>query len=512
MTQSIKIGSTNYSNLRAAIKAATTGQQIDIGDGLYDIRSSATNFTPIPDPTKLANPNTFARFGTKTLTFSGLGNGVDPTANTIITGNARIYTGQSDRGSGIPASITLKTLRLSYGESLSMSPPYSSPNGSGYILQSGDKSYIAGFAINNRIGVVSLDGVSFAGIHSGAVGTAGGAPFGNYMDVAVSTSLTFNNINVALTGQGGGNFFANNPTTYGSAFLLANGPQITVTNSTFNEAGYRNALSLWGQPGFATNVTISNNTFTRTANQVIRTAGETLSGVTGSVIDNTFEQGVYLDLQNLNLATGSLGITGGNDFFLLQGGYGIVIRDGQTSLTNLAVSGNTFTGGLAVLNQISTPSVLSFGSNDVNGLTFSGLLVGGAAADTITGTSAKEWISGGDGADTLTGGASADAFVFAKPGAADTITDYSGLGGDGDQIWLDDAAFTGLTTVAGPTAFLNQLSASDYGTDFISGKHIIYNGNALWYDADGVTGGEVKITNFSPAASPAPFASNILIF
>lgn len=509
MTQFIKIGSTNYNNLRAAIRAATTGQQIDIGDGLYDIRSSASAFTPIPDPTKLANPNTFARFGTKALTFSGLGNGGNPTVDTIITGNARIYTGQSDRGSGIPASITLKTLRLSYGEAFI---GYNSPNGSGYILQSGDKSYIGGFAINNRIGVVSLDGVNFAGVHSGAVGSAGGAPFGNYMDVAVSTSLTFNNINVALTGQGGGSYFANNPTTYGSAFLLANGPQITVTNSTFNEAGYRNALSLWGQPGFATNVTISDNTFTRTANQNIRTAGETLSGVTGSVINNTFEQGAYLDLQNLNLATGSLGISGGNDFFLLQGGYGIVIRDGQTNLTNLVVNNNSFQGGLAVLNQISTPSVLSFGSNDVNGLTFSGLLVGGAAADTITGTSAKEWISGGDGADTLTGGASADAFVFAKPGAADTITDYSGTGGDGDQIWLDDAAFTGLSTVAGPTAFLKYLAPGDFSTSFGAGTHIIYTGNALWYDADGVAGGEVKITDFNPAASPAPLASNILIF
>ena len=115
------------------------------------------------------------------------------------------------------------------------------PVGSREVYSSGSLS-----GITNRIGTVSLDGVTFAGVHSGAVGTGEGAPFGNYMDVAVSTSLTFNNINAALTGQGGGSFFANNPTTYGSAFLLANGPQITVTNSTFDEAGYRNALSLWG--------------------------------------------------------------------------------------------------------------------------------------------------------------------------------------------------------------------------------------------------------------------------
>jgi hypothetical protein len=33
------------------------------------------------------------------------------------------------------------------------------------------------------------------------------------MDVAVSTSLRFTNINAALACQGSGSFFANNPTT-----------------------------------------------------------------------------------------------------------------------------------------------------------------------------------------------------------------------------------------------------------------------------------------------------------
>jgi len=194
-------------------------------------------------------------------------------------------------------------------------------------------------------------------------------------------------------------------------------PRITVTNSTFDEAGYRNALSQWGASGF-----------------------------------------------------------------------GIVVRDGQTpaNLANLIISGNFFfDGGLAVVNAISANnSVLGFGSNTVNDVAF----------------------------DTLTGGASADAFVFAKLGTADTITDYSGTGGQGDQIWLDDAAFTGLSTVMGPTTYLKQLAPGDFSTAFDPGKRIIYNGNALWYDADGVAGGAVRITNFSPAASPAPLASNILIF
>lgn len=83
------------------------------------------SFTPIPDPTKLSNPNTFARFGTKTLTFSGEGSGNNSMLNTIITGNVRIYTNQSDRSSGVPVGITINNLRLSCGETFNA---YTSPN------------------------------------------------------------------------------------------------------------------------------------------------------------------------------------------------------------------------------------------------------------------------------------------------------------------------------------------------------------------------------------------------
>lgn len=517
----------NFGFIRDALNAVRTRSGtsfiLNLGDASFNIGdfSSPTFVTVNKVKTQTGwvkatnGPNTLARFGAKSVVFQGLAGG------TAITGNARIYAGQSDRSSGVPTAMTLNNINL----------PYSAA--SGYILQSGDKVYASGAlsAINSRIGTVSLDNVVFSGSHSGAVGSGGGAPFGNYMDVAVVTSLTFNNINVALTGQGGQfspgvSRFDNAPETYGSAFLLANGPQITVTNSTFDEGRYRNSLSLWGASGFETNVTISGNLFTRTLNKAIRTAGETLSRVSGTVINNEFQEGAYLDLRNLNLPSSStsiLAISGGNTFSLLQGGYGIIVRNDQTAanLAKLVIQGNSFDGGLAVVNEISTPgSVLSFATatNDVNEITFDSLQVGGAGGDTVTGTDGTDWISGGDGADTLTGDAtigdsSFDAFVFAKVGTADKITDYSGTGGDGDQIWLDDAAFTGLATVDGPTTFLRQLASSDYGTDFVSDKHIIYNGNALWYDADGSgIGAAVKITDFDPAASPAPLASDILIF
>jgi hypothetical protein len=141
MPQFIKISSTNHFNLRSAIRAALNGQSIDIDTGFYDIRSSAISFTALPDPTKLRNPNTFACFGTKTLTFSGSGSGKVSTSNTIITGNARIYTAQSDRGSGVPVGSSINSLRLSYGQTFNGD---TSRNGSGYVLQSGVKVYTSG--------------------------------------------------------------------------------------------------------------------------------------------------------------------------------------------------------------------------------------------------------------------------------------------------------------------------------------------------------------------------------
>jgi hypothetical protein len=64
----------------------------------------------------------------------------------------------------------------------------------------------------------------------------------------------------------------------------------------------------------------------------------------------------------------------------------------------------------------------------------------------------------------------------------------------------------------GPTIFLKPLAPGDFGTAFDPGKRIIYNGDALSSDTDGVAGGALKITNFNPAASPALLASNLLIF
>ena len=67
------------------------------------------------------------------------------------------------------------------------------------------------------------------------------------MDLTVSRSLTFDRRDVVLFCQGDGMFFASGSTIYESAFLLANGLRIVVTNSAFDEAGCRNSLTHWGR-------------------------------------------------------------------------------------------------------------------------------------------------------------------------------------------------------------------------------------------------------------------------
>lgn len=69
--------------------------------------------------------------------------------------------------------------------------------------------------------------------------------------------------------------------------------------------------------------------------------------------------------------------------------------------------------------------------NAAHGDTLSGI-------ENVIGTSWGDWLVGGAGDNVLTGGAGADRFWFAGPLGRDVVTDFSGAGGDGDQIRLDD--------------------------------------------------------------------------
>jgi hypothetical protein len=484
--------------LNAVKNTAGSSHQLDVAAGSFSIRnySVAKTVTQTINAKKVKvqtgwtlatnGATTLGRFGAKGLGIIGSTNALqDPT--TVITGLTRIYTGQSDRGYGIPKDWTLKNLILRFN------------GGSGYILQAGETTVDTTTEIDN----LTFTNVVFEGTHLGAVGGNGSLPWGIYLDIRSGRpggvpdylGLKLDGVKVTLTGQGlgVGKFTpANLPMTGGSAFLSTQGDTISILNSLFDESGYRNAITIAN----STNVLVSNNTFTRSSFYGNRYTGEKFVNVGGVVTTNKFEHGSYLDLYEVNR---SLAITG-NVFDLSScGGYAILLRDvsnlnyALTASVNLDLSGNEFRGGLVARSEIAAPSQVvlrsSTGANNTivvasGTYAFDRFLVGGLASDAlgVDGTTEKDWISGDVGNDTLTGGGGGDAFVFATaPSSAniDSITDFTP---GTDKIWLASSVFTGLTA--------GTLAATDFGVTAATGTDVVYDTTTqgLYFAAGGGSG------------------------
>lgn len=456
-------------NIRQAINAAASGDTIELLAGNYDITASGLNTS-----TAGTSPATFARFGTKILSFIGASQG-----GTIVTGNPRIFTGQQDAASGIPGDLNLTKMTLSYS------------GASGYILQTGDKIYLGPTAVDpcgnpyfNSINVIrgiDIVDVAFSGTSAGGNGSAG-----TYMEIssgytaAGSAPLNFNlaNSTVNLTGQAG---FNPAVPSGGSAFLQAQGDGISITNNNFNENGYRNALSIWN----SSNVLIDRNAFSHPSNPFVRASGETIRNSSGTVSTNTFSDGTYLDARDfcsdtLNVNANTFTMTGVSNPAGLFGGsgpFGILLRD-PSAFSALKFgtgdNGNFFEDGLIFKNITSqatsfTGDFLVSLNGGANFGFFTKAIVGGTASDNLTGlaSSGDDWISGDLGNDTLTGGAGQDAFVFATALNAstnvDTITDF---GTGGDQIWLDNSFFPAGFASVTQTVVGGNLELSYGGTKF----------------------------------------------
>jgi Ca2+-binding RTX toxin-like protein len=147
---------------------------------------------------------------------------------------------------------------------------------------------------------------------------------------------------------------------------------------------------------------------------------------------------------------------------------GIVGTYYDDNLTGAADRENTFNG--------------YYGEDTITGGEMTDWLDGHGDNDTIVGGGGADVIAGGSGADMLTGGADADTFVyyFAYDGA-DTITDFSGNGGQGDQIDL-----TALGLAAAAAAAAGEGNPSDP----IDDGFVFVDGSQLFVDLNGGGAGD----------------------
>jgi hypothetical protein len=378
---------------------------------------------------------------------------------------------------------------------------------------------------------ISLENVLITGVHKGWNGN------GNlYMSLRsfnaaapLNTLLALTGVTVNLTGQN--NLF--NGTTGGSAFLHSwnnNGP-VTLSNCTFDEAGFASSLNLltFGTTA-AGSYTINSSTFKRTFNQTVRAEGNRLGSVVASLTGNTFQDGSYLDLYG---NVGSVTLTS-NTFATIYGGSGIRFNDPNAPLTGTpSISGNSFTGyGLAIsyvkTDASNNPEVNSVytvnGTNSVTAGTlsaksFTRFTAGGAAGNTISLTGGDNWVNGGGGADTITtnggndyiiGGAGAD--TITTGGGSDTVLYYAT--NEGADIITDFTPGTDKLAFrqggGGTNAFASTIIFETGISPTTASATWTYNGGSLLYWANGNSGASTTIATFT--GSPGITASDLVTF
>ncbi|TPM35019.1 Ig-like domain-containing protein, partial [Mesorhizobium sp. B2-3-4] len=119
-----------------------------------------------------------------------------------------------------------------------------------------------------------------------------------------------------------------------------------------------------------------------------------------------------------------------------------------TTLTEIALFGED---GNDILTGLPGQADLLAGGRGIDilfGDTGNDALYGGSGNDTLNGGGGNDLLVGGSGQDTLTGGTGADTFKLEHLDIKDLISDYSGVGGDGDVIDLTSLFKTGAGNVA----------------------------------------------------------------
>lgn len=493
----IRIGTTQFPSIAAALRAATADSVVLLGSGPF-------------------SPGTLAGSTAPRVTVRGSG-----ATNATILKNTRVFSRSSDGGPP-PTGFTVQDLRFDYD-----------PGSQGYILSPSTGSLPYNPLAPTATGL-SLINLSFTGSHRGTIGANG-----TYLDLSGSKNSTLNGVSVSLSGQVGYDPLTG---TGGGYFLFfEGGDNLQVLNSRFNEAGYSSTLIVL----FTANAQILNNQFIggginkQSSNNNPR--GERFYNAGGLFNGNTLSAGAFFDFQfisadpgnvwtdykkNNSTADGTFGLrtsVRNNSFDILGGSQGILIRSdapAQVVQTMLTISGNTFNNGVAIRSRLTTPHDLLFAANTVNGVAFDQLRVGGEGNDQLNLAATaglKRWISGGGGNDQLFGSpGSFDAFVFSAPLNAqtnlDTIFGFETSGTLPDEIWLDRSTFFGLQS-ANNILSTASFSANATGLAKAGVAQITYNtsNGLLAFDPDGT--GPLGATSFARLnAKESLNASRIRLF
>jgi hypothetical protein len=356
---------------RAAINLANNDDVILLSPGTHDI-------------TEGGGAPTFAGHSKTGLTFLGAGQGV-----TIIEGNARVANLAADGGR--PTGMTLEGMTLSY------------ENASGYIMQWGT---------TNNVTDLTLRDVTFTGTHIGNTIVE----FAPYSDVRDADGLTLDGVVVSLVGS------ESSPRT--THFLFGQGDGITIKDSSF--AGtFTNAVNLFT----SNNVVIEGNTFGDGNASQQSGVAVTLSQTSGTVSGNTFKDGGFLDLREVEAKTVAVS---GNTFTLGNGEFGILLRvTGTGDPQNVTIAGNTFTlgdGAVPVLNTLGT--IYAFGVNTVAGKQVA-LTVGTNSDDIIASAAGDQIILAQGGTDKVTFSGNLADYIVSISNGVITVTDTRDTGGQG---------------------------------------------------------------------------------
>ena len=165
------------------------------------------------------------------------------------------------------------------------------------------------------------------------------------------------------------------------------------------------------------------------------------------------------------------------------------------SLDLSTVTSMLMSGPDKVLGSKHADMVFGLGGGDVIQTGAGGdTLEGGAGDDRLIGGRGKDTLLGGEGGDEINGGPGKDNFVFADPGKADRVLDFSR--GE-DSLLLDNAAWSGLGGEGGLKASAFKLGGKATDAD----NRILYNAatGVLKHDANGdESGGITTIARLDP--------------